>query len=853
LTQLIKRLINILAGLLLTVILHASDGAISFILDLTPITSRRIFVDSTKLILSGSDAIAELAVITGDTVNHQFDSLAAGYYFLTVQLYQKDYILTESFSKGYLAAAEKRDVNGKVILACAYPILYVNWNPDLNVSGDDFYDFAIDPDSNYLRRYPLPHLDSLAQAFRDSGMHYYQKYPVNWGLLDTNLIPIVEYPWGFHRNPVTTCHTAFAFYDEYVENGDSLSYLGFINNVNWLLENWDSNFYLHYDFEFTHLGVTLPNGWVSGMAQGLALGAVSLAYYKTGERKYLDGAIGLFGTLNTNTGEYYSIGVDEQDYFWLEEYPSTDFCHVFNGYVAALWGLWCYYTISGDEFAAVLLEAGIKTIVDNYPEWNINSQDQSYYCLHYKIDSKYHEKHKVQLRTYGDYFQVKEMHQGANCFENRYFAAYPRSLTLPSDTSLSEITLFTSLTWDVASDKDWLTLTRKGTALEVSCSENPFAYSRTARIYFSESDTNDLQTILISQEGVNQLPTNNIDSIYVSADSGLLRINIKHDTGWFVTSKTQWILTSKENDSVFTLKYEENPSFEQRTGFVEVRLIDSVLLYDIRLLQDSLHPFLYIKPDSVWIKSDSGKFEISVVANHQWDITYDSTWIDAIKINDTLLLVKYLENTDYLQSRITNLTLYLPDSMAVNELKIVQGSRPLYLNVDPVSLFVNADSGFTIIDVQAPVSWTAKTSENWLLPFPSDDSILYVIYLTNASHNQRTGIIYISLNDTLGRNITFFQLAGTVGINTTQGSSNFEIYPNPAISKIHFRLAVHETEMLAVEIFNLSGEKVMDRRISSTGNHAEMDIHTLGNGIYFVKVTSSNGSCIRKLVIEAVN
>jgi len=847
----LKRLYHILGGLFLSLFLHAGDGVISINLYLTPITSQGIFVDSTKLVLTGNDRyIVDQVVITGDTVDHRFDSLDAGDYSLAVEIYQQDYIIAENFSRGYLGVDETREIKGRIILACAYPILYLNWNPDLIVTGDDFYDYAIDPDSNYLRRYPLPHLDSLAAAFRDSGMHYYQEYVIHWGLLDTNLIPIVEYPWGFHRNPVTTSHTAFAFYDAYVRDRDSLSYVGFMNNVNWLLENMDSNFYLHYDFDFRHQNVVLDSGWVTGMAQGLVLVAISLAYYETGEEKYMDAAVGLFGTLYRNTGGYYSVGVDEQDYYWLEEYPSSDFCHVFNGYVAALWGLWCYYTISGDDFAGVLLEAGIKTIVDNYPKWNIINQDLSYYCLHKRIDPKYHEKHKVQLRTYGDYFPVPEMHNGANCFENTYFAAYPRAINVAPDSSMSKIKLVSSLTWDVETDEDWLTLTRKGDVLEVTCSENIDTASRSAWINFTAPDTNDLQTILVSQAGADYPPKPRIDSFYVSADSGQLRFNINYDTGWVVTTNTSWIETKKESDTVFSFQYEDNISLEKRTGIVEVYLNDSVLLHQIMLFQDSLHHFIFLKPDSVWVTSDSGGIDIYIETNAPWEITDSVPWMDARKVNDTLLHAKYLENTDYLQPRTAKLILYQLDSMVLTELKIVQGTRPLYLELDPISLYVNADSGFNRIDVHAPVSWTAEPSESWLITATSNDSTLYVLHLMNTLRYERTGTILVSLNDTLKKDVRIIQMANTVGINDSQVETELEIYPNPATSDIHIRITAHEAGMLAVEIYNLAGVKVMDRKIPCDGDQAVLNVSTLGNGIYFVKVTTSARSFISKLFIE---
>ena len=756
-----KKTLNLVSALFLSMILHAGDAVISFSLDLSPVNAVGIFIDSTVLILSGGENdSSQQVVIMGNKAYHIFDSLEAGTYSLRVKLYQQDYILAENISKGYITANETRDVEGNVLIACAIPILYLNWNPDLQVTGDDFFDYSIDPDSNFLKRYPLPHLDSLAQAFRDSGMHYYQEYAVHWGILDTNLIPIVEYPWGFYRNPVTTSHTAFAFYDEYIRNGDSLSYVGFINNVNWLMENMDSNYYLHYDFKYRHYRDSLPEGWISGMAQGLALCAISLAYYETGEQKYMDGATGIFGTLNRNTTEYFSIAVDEQDYYWIEEYPHDDFCHVLNGYIAALWGIWCYYTISGEDFAGVLLEAGIKTISDNYPDWNYIYGNLSYYCLHLIVRPDYHDKHLVQLRTYGEYFSVPEFFTAANCFENNYFAAYPRSINFPSDSSSIRPTIFSSFDWSVETDTGWLSVNQHGDTLEIKCQDNPSSENRTAKIFFTGADSNTMQTIMVTQErGIHLI----IDSINVPADAGMINYGIRPDSGWIITSRSAWIETLNENDSLFILKYEANPNIESRTGFVETQNMDSTLLYHIRVHQDP---------------------------------------------------------------------------------------KPLYLKVDPAVVYVEADSSFISIAVDAPVIWSANSLVDWLLPLPYNDSIMYVIYHTNERYHMRQGTIIISLNDTLQKEIHFYQHASTVGINPEQGKEVLEIFPNPARSKVHIRNVSSETGPLAIDIFNLSGEKVLNKIILSPGIQVELDINKLGIGIYFIKVTGSQKNFVRKLIVQ---
>jgi len=184
----------ILGGLCLSQILHAGEAEITCKLSLTPISSLGIRVDSVGMVLhdANTNEIGK-AALTGNTILQSFKGLEEGYYQLTIRLYQQDYTLCESTSKGYLDVQESKVILVNVHMACAYPILQVNWNPGVTLDGDDFFNFSIDPDSNYLKRYPLENPESLAEAFRDSGMHYYYEISVPWGLLDTNLIPMVEY------------------------------------------------------------------------------------------------------------------------------------------------------------------------------------------------------------------------------------------------------------------------------------------------------------------------------------------------------------------------------------------------------------------------------------------------------------------------------------------------------------------------------------------------------------------------------------------------------------------------------------------------------------------------------------
>jgi hypothetical protein len=151
------------------------------------------------------------------------------------------------------------------------------------------------------------------------------------------------------------------------------------------------------------------------MAQGEALAAMCMAYHLTGGRKYLKTAEGFFQTLYSNTNATWCFIIDKDGYYWLEEYPNEDFCHVLNGFLFALWGLWDYYVITGNNFSLTLFKAGIRTVIDHLEFWNIENENMSRYCSH-SIVEDYHEIHQNLFRAYADLLNIPAFNDAVELF-----------------------------------------------------------------------------------------------------------------------------------------------------------------------------------------------------------------------------------------------------------------------------------------------------------------------------------------------------------------------------------------------------------------------------------------------------
>jgi hypothetical protein len=81
--------------------------------------------------------------------------------------------------------------------------------------------------------------------------------------------------------------------------------------------------------------------------------------------------------------------------------------------------------------------------------------------------------------------------------------------------------------------------------------------------------------------------------------------------------------------------------------------------------------------------------------------------------------------------------------------------------------------------------------------------------------------------------------------------STFSIYPNPANDKITITHGGKLTEETKISIFSIKGELIIYGKFQDQ-NRLEMDVSTLTNGIYLVKIETTAGIESKKLVIQGL-
>jgi hypothetical protein len=167
----------------------------------------------------------------------------------------------------------------------------------------------------------------------------------------------------------------------------------------------------------------LNRPWYSGIAQGQALSVFVRLYRITNDKKYLDVAEKVFKsflyTKNLNYDPWIAL-IDEQGFYWIEEYPCESPTHVLNGFLHGIFGLYDYYLITNSAECKKILLVALTTIfcfIEEYREKN----DLSYYCLKHKAQyENYHLIHIDQLKLLYKITGEKRFEQFSIYFYNDY-------------------------------------------------------------------------------------------------------------------------------------------------------------------------------------------------------------------------------------------------------------------------------------------------------------------------------------------------------------------------------------------------------------------------------------------------
>jgi len=79
----------------------------------------------------------------------------------------------------------------------------------------------------------------------------------------------------------------------------------------------------------------------------------------------------------------------------------------------------------------------------------------------------------------------------------------------------------------------------------------------------------------------------------------------------------------------------------------------------------------------------------------------------------------------------------------------------------------------------------------------------------------------------------------------------FQVFPNPTSGELNILIETERPTSMELKIYNLQGQKVI-REVSNNTSRVDrkMDLSNLSAGVYFVHLTTPEGTQIAKIVLQ---
>ncbi|MBF8267675.1 MAG: D-glucuronyl C5-epimerase [Dehalococcoidia bacterium] len=213
--------------------------------------------------------------------------------------------------------------------------------------------------------------------YRRSVTHYHLWPPLT--APDENGVARADYTrWagpevGVQYFPMTIAQYALGSYELFLDTGNWTYKQTFLAQADWLMKNvritirdtavWE----MHYNF-LSYLNLSIP--WISAMAQGQIASALLRAYQLTGDMRYFSTAQKALETFRYSTLDGGVAWTDDEGFTFYEEFPTQPPCHVLNGHIWAMFGLYDYYRVTSSQDVLGLFNAGVSTLKRYLPSYD---------------------------------------------------------------------------------------------------------------------------------------------------------------------------------------------------------------------------------------------------------------------------------------------------------------------------------------------------------------------------------------------------------------------------------------------------------------------------------------------------
>jgi len=254
---------------------------------------------------------------------------------------------------------------------------------------------------------------------------------------------------------------------------------------------------------------------------------------------------------------------------------------------------------------------------------------------------------------------------------------------------------------------------------------------------------------------------------------------------------------------------------------------------------------------------------VSIDAGVQDETIYDnlSSWLSTITgsfdpndkaVNVENVFADQLNNPDYLDYVIrfqnvgndTAFTVVVRDFISeyldMNSFEIVAFSHPFSINYDPLLRLLK----FTFSNILLPDTTTNDSASNGFVHY----HIKPYTTLQITDHILNTASIYFDFNEAVVTNTVVTNIMLTDHISSADNYIDLIVYPNPASDIINLVFNRNQLKVYSIQLCNLLGERIFEASQIDSNELISFPIRNLSEGIYFLKINSTEGLYTKKIV-----
>ncbi|PKP02900.1 MAG: hypothetical protein CVU14_02735 [Bacteroidetes bacterium HGW-Bacteroidetes-9] len=230
---------------------------------------------------------------------------------------------------------------------------------------------------------------------------------------------------------------------------------------------------------------------------------------------------------------------------------------------------------------------------------------------------------------------------------------------------------------------------------------------------------------------------------------------------------------------------------------------------------------------------------------------YTYRWLKGTEIISSQSTVEVTPQTT------TVYTLELNDGFAniIRNITVTVNSNPV---VELIGLNVPHEGNTILSCVFDTVSITLQNQHSRFLW--SDGSIGNTVYLwtSGLSFDYRT--LWVEVTDTITHcmtrgdvNVLFNFINCSYGIDDQNGKNDILVYPNPAGSKVMIKSRFSNNTGCLIQLFGIRGELLAEKTGHWTSEGIELDLQSISDGMYLIRIISGNETSVIKLVVSKGN